>query len=99
MKVELKYPWFAPTDPDKKVVDKKGKLIVVTSGQYYTAGEHEMPDNLRDILPPGAQVLDGEKMVEKPKPKVDNTLRDFDEARSVGDIEELEKRFKSKKGK
>ena len=61
MLVKLKNPWFAPSE---KIEYAKG-LSLSVSGQRYKKGVHEMPEYLRDFLPPDSEMLD--KVPEKKK--------------------------------
>lgn len=61
MLVKLKNPWFAPSE---KIEYAKG-LSLSVSGQRYKKGIHEMPEFLRDFLPPDCEMLD--KVPEKKK--------------------------------
>jgi len=59
MLVKLKNNWFAPSEKEGYA---KG-LNLSVSGRRYKKGIHEMPDSLKDFLPPDSEILD--KMPEK----------------------------------
>ena len=61
MLVKLKNNWFSPSEKEEYA---KG-LNLSVSGRRYKKGVHEMPEHLRDFLPPDAEIMD--KMPEKTK--------------------------------
>lgn len=63
MLVKLKNSWFAPSEKEEYA---KG-LNLSVSGRRYKKGVHEMPEHLRDFLPPDSEIMD--KMPDKMKEK------------------------------
>ncbi len=102
MLVKLKHNWFAPSEKEEYA---KG-LNLSVSGQRYKKGVvHEMPEYLRDVLPPHSEVLD--KAPEKKKEedvdyKSDVEARDLarlDSDRHAALLEEADKTRESYKKK
>ena len=97
MLVKLKNNWFSPSE---KVEYAKG-LNLSVSGRRYKKGVHEMPEYLRESLPPDSEVLD--KAPEKKKEKdVDVEALDLarlDSDRHAALLEESDKTFESYKKK
>lgn len=77
MLVELHDPWFAPSEPRQR--DK----IQVISGIKYKKGIHEIPDELRDVLPSSAKILN--EMPEEIVEKESDDLKDYDQERKAAD--------------
>lgn len=95
MLVEFKFPWFGPT---KVVVKDK---IQHVSGKRYKRGVHEVPDELRDLLPKTAKVLN-EKPKEVKKEIESTDIKDYDQERKDADhfakvAEKAEKEYKTLK--
>jgi len=76
MLVELKSTWFAPSE-----VVQKDKIQSI-SGRRYKKGVHEIPDELKNLLPKSAKVLRS-KPKEEEKPSDD--LKDYDMDRKASD--------------
>ena len=97
MLVKLKNSWFAPSE---KVEYAKG-LNLSVSGRRYKKGVHEMPEHLRDFLPPSAEIMD--KAPEKKKEtEVDVEALDLarlDSDRHAALLEEADATLKSYKKK
>ena len=84
MIVLLKNNWFAPEG--KHIPDK----MRVFSGQFFSKGEHVMPDMLFDFLPASAKVIEAPnfKKVEKEIPvPVKPSFKDFDMDRASAEKE------------
>lgn len=76
MIVKFEYPWFAPT------IENHRDAIQSTSGKFYKKGVQNIPDDLRDVLPSSAIILeDIPQLAEKPE----LTYRDFDQERKDED--------------
>ena len=97
MLVKLKNSWFAPSEKEEYA---KG-LNLSVSGCRYKKGVHEMPEHLRDFLPPDAEVLD---KVEEKKKQTEVDVEALDLARLDSDrhqalLEEADKTRESYKKK
>lgn len=77
MRVKLTANWFAPTEIVK--VDK----IRSMGGQRFKKGEHEFPDEWKDVLPKSAIILVGPVEKESPVPNKEPSLKDFDQDRAA----------------
>lgn len=74
MKVRFKRTWFAPSTPHRP------DALRSISGQRFHKGEHEVPDDLKEFLPPDAMIiLPNDEAVRVDSPEM--TLTDYDEAR------------------
>ena len=97
MLVKLKNSWFAPSEKEEYA---KG-LNLSVSGRRYKKGVHEMPEHLREALPPDSEVLD--EMPEKKKEEeVDVEALDLarlDSDRHAALLEEVDKTRESYKKK
>ncbi len=62
MLVKLKHNWFAPSEKEEYA---KGLNLSVSGRRWRKGVVHEMPEYLRDHLPPDSEVLD--KVPEKKK--------------------------------
>ena len=80
MLVKFKDPWFGPTQ-----VVMKDKIQMI-SGQHFGRGIHDVDESVKDYLPSTAVLLDeGHDEIVEEKPKVEETLRDFDTDRAASD--------------
>ena len=78
MNVKLKYGWFAPGN--SRLSDKRPM-----SGTFYARGLHVMSDDMRDLLPSSAKILD-DVTQEYMTPK-EMSLRDYDMDRAAAEEE------------
>ena len=97
MLVKLKNGWFAPSEKEEYA---KG-LNLSVSGRRYKKGVHEMPEHLRDFLPPDAEIMN--EMPEKKK-EIEVDVEALDLARLDSDrhaalLEEADATLKSYKKK
>lgn len=96
MLVKLERNWFSPTN-----VIIKDKIQSISGRRWKAGVVHEMPDELKDHLPKGAEILD--KIPEpEPEPEQTASLKDFDIGRASGElatekVEEAEARILKKK--
>lgn len=108
MLVKLKNNWFSPSEKEEYA---KG-LNLSVSGRRYKKGVHEIPEHLRDFLPPDSEIMDGayvsyitegEKVLKKKKEEeVDVEALDLarlDSDRHAALLEEADATLKSYKKK
>ncbi len=96
MLVKLKHNWFAPSEKEEYA---KGLNLSVSGRRWRKGVVHEMPEYLRDHLPPDSEIMD--KVPEKKKEKeVDVEARDLarlDSDRHAALLEEADKTRESYK--
>ena len=80
MLVKFRKTWFAPSLPIQ--VDKIRQM----SGQRFKAGEHEVAEEYRDILPKDAVIMEEYSVIEKQR---ELTLREADLERAAADAERI----------
>lgn len=81
IKVELRYPWFAPSDMSLSAKIGRGLYV---GGRRYRKGIHVLPDSAKPFLPSSARIIeDSEVKSEEP---VDE-MKEADVDRAAAEIE------------